>query len=201
MENLITKEITRFSKSRKNETVFGNYILEKFRRFILLSEHDDLMAYAGAITEDKIPVLFTGDSHLMHRASQRLGVCYPAIVVAEIIEAVEGNDTLGNLVLESETMAYEKGFECGVVALYIEELDMFCYLNTNNSEVRIATVMSGFPKYFVNEDIDFICTLLADGALAFGFESSTRLAKSANKKFHGRKMARRIRVYGNAYPD
>lgn len=190
MENLIKREIVRFSKSRRDEGVFDDYILEKFRRFVSSPDHNDLVAYAGAITEDKIPVLFTGDSHMMHRASQRLGVCYPAIVVAEIIEAVEGSDTLGNLVLESETMAYEKGYECGVVALYIESLDIFCYLNTNNSEVRIATVMSGFPKYYANEDSDFICTLLADGALGFGFESSRRLAKSANTKFHGRKLSK-----------
>ena len=133
MENLIKREIVRFSKSRKDKDVFNDYILEKFRRFVSSSDHNDLVAYAAAITEDKIPVLFTGDSHMMYRASQRLGVCYPAIVVAEIIETVESSNTLGNLVLESETMAYEKGFESGVVALYIESLYIFCYLNTNNS--------------------------------------------------------------------
>lgn len=190
MQDLIKREIVRFSKSRNDESVYNRYVLDKFAHFTIQKSNDDLMVYAGAITDDKIPMIFTGDTHLMSRASHRLGVCYPAIVIAEIIDAVENNNTLANLVLESETMAYEKNYECGIVALYIEELDMFCYLNTSGSEIRIATVMSGFPKYFVNEESDFICTLTTDGILAFGLESSRKLEKSENKKYQGRKSAK-----------
>lgn len=190
MQNLIRREIVRFSKFRNDASVYSQYVLDKFAHFVTKKENDDLMAYAGAITDDKIPMIFTGDTHLMSLASHRLGVCYPAIVIAEIINAVESNNTLANLVLESETMAYEKNYECGIVALYIEELDMFCYLNTSGSEIRIATVMSGFQKYFVNEESDFICTLTTDGILAFGLESSRKLEKSENKKYQGRKSAK-----------
>lgn len=68
MENLIKREIVRFSKLRKDEDIFNDYILEKFRRFVSSPDHNDMVAYAAAITEVNVPVLFTGDSHMMHRA-------------------------------------------------------------------------------------------------------------------------------------
>lgn len=190
MNEILRREIVRFSKSKKDESVFSPYIMQRFMRFISDPNHEDLIAYAGAITEDKIPVLFTGNGHMISRTSQRLGIMYPAIVVAEIIEIVEKNETLANLLLESEMMAYEKNYDGGLVALYVEELDIFCYLITNNSEVRIGTVVSGLSKYFANDESDFICTLMANGDLVFGFEGSRKLARSANTKYSRRKITK-----------
>lgn len=186
-DSVIRKEITRFSMHKHDACVFDEYTMKQFVQFTKSVNGSDLLVYAGAITEDTIPMMFTGDSHLMKRASERMGICYASIVIAEVIEAVEKNVQLGNILLESETMAFEKGHSYGMVALFIEELDLFCYLHVSDSEICVATVMYDFPKYYVNAESDFICCLYPDNTIGFGMKSSRRFAASACKKYHGRK--------------
>lgn len=176
------QELVRFSKYKDDPTVFSPYVSRQLLRLAARREQEGALAYAAAISEDAVQMVFTADGHMMRRAAQRFGVCYAVIVIAEIIEAIEDCEPLGNLILEAENCAFCNGRKYGEIALWIEKSDTFCYLHIEGSELCIATVMGNFPRYFVNPKADALCWLKKDNSIEQELSKIPKFALSDGKK-------------------
>lgn len=178
------KRLVRFSRYRNDEEIFSEYICSQLLKSAA-EKGKGTIHLAGAIGSDKEQVLFGCDEHMMHRAAQRLGLCWAEVVLVHVIEACEKCEELGNALLDSEDLAYEKGYNYGMCALLIEDLDIFVYLHISNGQIFVATVMS-FPKYYVNEDCELVARIDPQGNLHNGFKDNPRFEKSKEKKFKKR---------------
>lgn len=179
--NKLEKELVRFSKSRQDETVFSPYILESFLKTVRVKSSEGQLVYGLAISEDQIPMLLTADSHAMLRISQRLGLCYADVVMAAAIEAIENNNELGNRIVDAFDAAENRPY--GMVALWLETLDIFCYLHVYQDEIHLATVISGKPVYFVNSTCELICRVTKENVAVFDIQNTSRFCASDSRNF------------------
>lgn len=136
----------------------------------------------GAMSEDAVPVAFTADVHLMRRAKERLGTSYAEIVMADVIRAAEHSETLGQAILDAMDDAGDNGKKFNILAIWIEEQDLFAYLFCYESRVHITTVLSFKRVYFVNPYVVFLRVLKCGKTLS-GYGESGRFAPSAMRKF------------------
>ena len=141
------------------------------------------MAYYAAIGEEECPVVFTADSHLMRRASERIGISYAELIIEAVLKAVEKTPELGEIILSAIDKAYDEDRTHAVVALWIESEDFFTYLYCNEETIHITTVVCGAPIYYVNDMADAICWLTAQGNIISGIEKIPRFRISANTKY------------------
>lgn len=141
-----------------------------------------MLTLFGAMSEDAVPVAFTADVHLMRRAKERLGTSYAEIVMADVIRAAGHSETLGQAILDAMDDAGDNGKKFNILAIWIEEQDLFAYLFCYESRVHITTVLSFKRVYFVNPYVVFLRVLKCGKTLS-GYGESGRFAPSAMRKF------------------
>lgn len=174
------------SEHRKAFTAksFSPYVEKRLHEIAVKKEYEGCLAYYAAIGEEECPVVFTADSHLMRRASERIGISYAELIIEAVLKAVERSPELGNIILDSIDKASNEGRPHAVVALWIESEDFFTYLYCNEETVHITTVVCGAPIYYVNDMADAICWLTAKGNIISGLANIPKFRISTNAKFH-----------------
>lgn len=172
----------KYSMYRNDETVFSPYVLKKLCAEAKANADAGMLTLFGAMSEDAVPVAFTADVHLMRRAKERLGTSYAEIVMADVIRAAEHSETLGQAILDAIDDAGDNGKKFNILAIWIEEQDLFAYLFCYESRVHITTVLSFKRVYFVNPYVVFLRVLKCGKTLS-GYGESGRFAPSAMRKF------------------
>ena len=162
---------------------FSPYIEKRLHKIASRKEEDGYLAYYAAIGEEECPVVFTADSHLMRRASERIGISYAELIIEAVLKAVEKTPELGEIILSAIDKAYDEDRTHAVVALWIESEDFFTYLYCNEETIHITTVVCGAPIFYVNDMADAICWLTAQGNIISGITNIPRFRISANTKY------------------
>ena len=156
----------KYSMYRNDETVFSPYVLKKLCAEAKANADAGMLTLFGAMSEDAVPVAFTADVHLM----------------ADVIRAAEHSETLGQAILDAMDDAGDNGKKFNILAIWIEEQDLFAYLFCYESRVHITTVLSFKRVYFVNPYVVFLRVLKCGKTLS-GYGESGRFAPSAMRKF------------------
>lgn len=162
---------------------FSPYIEKRLHEIASRKEDDGCLAYYAAIGEEECPVVFTADSHLMRRASERIGISYAELIIEAVLKAIEKTPELGEIILNAIDKACDEGRTHAVVALWIESEDFFTYLYCNEETIHITTVVCGAPIYYVNDMADAICWLTAQGNIISGISNIPKFRISTNTKY------------------
>lgn len=162
---------------------FSPYIEKRLHEIASRKEDDGCLAYYAAIGEEECPVVFTADSHLMRRASERIGISYAELIIEAVLKAIEKTPELGEIILNAIDKACDEDRTHAVVALWIESEDFFTYLYCNEETIHITTVVCGAPIYYVNDMADAICWLTAQGNIISGISNIPKFRISTNTKY------------------
>lgn len=155
----------KYSMYRNDETVFSPYVLKKLCAEAKANADAGMLTLFGAMSEDAVP-----------------GTSYAEIVMADVIRAAEHSETLGQAILDAMDDAGDNGKKFNILAIWIEEQDLFAYLFCYESRVHITTVLSFKRVYFVNPYVVFLRVLKCGKTLS-GYGESGRFAPSAMRKF------------------
>ena len=175
---------TKLSKYHMDTNVFGPYVMQKLEKTAQWAINRGMVAHFAAISEDSIPSVFTADTHMMRRVAERLHISYATTIIAEIINAVETNDELGQLLLDAADTTNE-AHPYSMAALWVEEYDVFTYIYCYEDRFHITTVLSGNATYYVNKDADLICAIRKNGELTQGIGNIGRFKESMLTKHKG----------------
>lgn len=162
---------------------FSPYIEKRLHEIASRKEDDGCLAYYAAIGEEECPVVFTADSHLMRRASERIGISYSELIIEAVLKAVERTPELGEIILSAIDKACDEDHAYAIVALWIESEDFFTYLYCNEETIHITTIVCGAPIYYVNDMADAICWLTAQGNIISGIANIPKFRISTNTKY------------------